>query len=122
MHPLHHRWEDPIPEWDSISTPSARRLRGLIIDELKQHTKQIVFVDDCWIGVRVEHPEFDQPNDQGYHFGYVVAAHNPQLSLERSEMLTSRLESLMHKICDMAYAIDYPWAELYGHSRPPCLQ
>ena len=78
----------------------------MIIAELKQHTKQMVFMDDFWIGVRVEHPGFDQPNDQGYHFGYVDSAHNPQIDLERSGALTRRLESRMYKVCEMAHVID----------------
>ena len=33
-------------KWDSLSTPSDRTMHGLIIDELEQHTKHIVFIDD----------------------------------------------------------------------------
>ena len=58
-----------IPRWGTLSDPSARKLHGLIIDELMQHTKHVMFIDDVWIGVRVQHPELDQSSDQGYHFG-----------------------------------------------------
>ena len=33
----------------------------MIIDELRQYTKQVIFIDDFWIGVRVQRPEFDRP-------------------------------------------------------------
>ena len=53
------------PRWESLSDPSARQLRGQIIDELKNYTNQVIFIDDFLIGVRAQYPEFDLSSDTG---------------------------------------------------------
>jgi hypothetical protein len=73
-----------IPRWESMSAPSARQLHGQIIEELRNYAKQVIFVDDFWIGVRAQHPELDQSSDKGYHFGYAHSANDRQVNLERS--------------------------------------
>ena len=98
----------PTPKWDTLSSPAARSLHEMTSLELKRHTKHIVFIDDCWIGVRAQHPDFNEPNDQGYHFGYVGAVNDPATSQHRAAALIKRLQGLMYKICEMVYVVDYP--------------
>ena len=90
----------PTPTWDSLSSPSARELHGLIMDELRPCAKQVVVIEDVWVGVRVQLPELDQPSDKGYRFGYVDSVHDPRLNLGRSGILTDRPTSLVCKISE----------------------
>ena len=80
-----------IPRWETMSEPPARQLHGMIIDELRTCTKQVIFVDDFWIGVRTQYPEFDQSCDKGYHFGYAHSTNDPAANAERVGILTGRL-------------------------------
>ena len=90
----------------------------MIILELKRCTKQIVFIDDFWIGIRVPHPEFNESNDQGYHSGYSGAIRDPATNQHRAATVVKRRQGLMCKLCEMVHVIDYPWTELSGQSRP----
>jgi hypothetical protein len=107
------------PEWVTLSSPSARRIHGLIIDELKKYTKQVSLIDDFWLGVRAQYPDCNQSNDKGYHFGYSGSANDPQVNLDRSGKLIERLTALVSKICAISYVIDYPWTEIYVQAKPP---
>ena len=95
-----------IPRWESLSDPTARQLHGQIIEELRNYTTQVIFIDEFWIGVRTQHPEFDQSSDKGYHFGYAHSANDPQVNLERAGKLTERLVALVPGICDVSQVID----------------
>ena len=55
----------PVPKRDALSTPSARKLHGLIIHMLKQHTKRIVSLTMFGLGYVCSAPSSTNPMIQG---------------------------------------------------------
>ena len=72
-----------------------------------------------WAGVRAQYPTLSGSSGKGFHFGNSEAMLNPEINRKRVSIPTKLLEDLVFKICNLVFATDYSWTELYGHGRPP---